>query len=94
MPNMIIVRNRNSMESRVRLKSHARFGKRDGKDRIEQSMYGVPVSTSRDAAPSPEDVAVTRQIVEGGKLLDIDVLDHLIIGYGRFVSLKERGLGF
>jgi DNA repair protein RadC len=41
-----------------------------------------------------EDVAVTRQIVDAGKLLDVDVLDHLIIGRQRFVSLKERGLGF
>lgn len=49
---------------------------------------------SGDPTPSPEDVAVTRQIVEAGKLLDIDVLDHLIIGRQRFVSLKERGLGF
>jgi len=51
---------------------------------------------SGDPTPSPEDVAVTRQIVEAGKLLDIDVLDHLILGSGagRYVSLKERGLGF
>lgn len=49
---------------------------------------------SGDPSPSPEDVAVTRVIVETGKLLDIDVLDHIIIGHGRFVSLKERGLGF
>jgi DNA repair protein RadC len=49
---------------------------------------------SGDPTPSPEDVAVTRQIVEAGKLLDIEVLDHLIIGQQRFVSLKERGLGF
>jgi DNA repair protein RadC len=49
---------------------------------------------SGDPAPSPEDVAVTRAIVEAGKLLDIDVLDHLVIGRHRFVSLKERGLGF
>jgi DNA repair protein RadC len=49
---------------------------------------------SGDPTPSPEDVAVTRQIVEAGRLLDIDVLDHLIIGRQRFVSLKERGLGF
>ncbi|MBP7693982.1 MAG: DNA repair protein RadC [Anaerolineales bacterium] len=49
---------------------------------------------SGDPAPSPEDVAVTRAIVEAGKLLDIDVLDHLVIGQHRFVSLKERGLGF
>jgi hypothetical protein len=41
-----------------------------------------------------EDVAVTRQIAEAGKLLDVEVLDHLIIGNLRFVSLKERGLGF
>lgn len=49
---------------------------------------------SGDPAPSPEDVAVTRALVEAGKLLDIDVLDHLVIGRHRFVSLKERGLGF
>lgn len=50
---------------------------------------------SGDPTPSPEDVAVTREIVQAGKLLDIDVLDHLVIGAGtKFVSLKERGLGF
>lgn len=50
---------------------------------------------SGDPTPSPEDVAVTREIVQAGKLLDIDVLDHLVIGAGnRFVSLKERGWGF
>lgn len=49
---------------------------------------------SGDPAPSPEDIRVTAQIVKAGKLLDIDVLDHVIIGRQRFVSLKERGLGF
>lgn len=49
---------------------------------------------SGDPSPSPEDVSVTRAIVQAGKLLDIDVLDHLVIGRDRFVSLKERGLGF
>jgi DNA repair protein RadC len=49
---------------------------------------------SGDPTPSPDDVAVTKQLVEAGKLLDIDVLDHLIIGAQRFVSMKERGLGF
>ncbi len=49
---------------------------------------------SGDPAPSPEDVALTRSIVQAGKLLDIEVLDHLVIGQGRWVSLKERGLGF
>jgi DNA repair protein RadC len=49
---------------------------------------------SQDPSPSPDDVAVTRAIVQAGKLLDIETLDHLIIGGGRWVSLKERGLGF
>lgn len=49
---------------------------------------------SGDPTPSPDDVAVTRAIVQAGKLLDIDVLDHLVIGNGKWVSLKERGLGF
>jgi len=58
------------------------------------SLIVVHNHPSGDPTPSPEDVAVTRQIAEAGKLLDIDVLDHLIIGRQRFVSLKERGLGF
>ena len=49
---------------------------------------------SGDPTPSPEDVRVTRSIVEAGTLLSIEVLDHLVIGRQRFVSLKERGLGF
>ncbi len=49
---------------------------------------------SGDPTPSPDDVVVTRAIVQAGKLLDVDVLDHMIIGQGRWVSLKERGLGF
>ena len=49
---------------------------------------------SGDPTPSPDDVAVTRAIVQAGKLLDVDVLDHLVIGQGKWVSLKERGLGF
>ena len=49
---------------------------------------------SGDPTPSPDDVAITRAIVEAGRLLDMQVLDHLVIGRGRFVSLKERGLGF
>lgn len=49
---------------------------------------------SGDPTPSPDDVAVTRAIVQAGKLLDIDVLDHVVVCADRFVSLKERGLGF
>jgi len=51
---------------------------------------------SGDPTPSPDDLAVTRAIVQAGKLLDVDVLDHMVIGQGRdrWVSMKERGLGF
>ncbi len=58
------------------------------------AMILVHNHPSGDPTPSPEDVQVTRQIVEAGSLLNIDVLDHLIIGRQRFVSMKERGLGF
>jgi DNA repair protein RadC len=82
------------MESRMRRKSHVRFGERDGANRNEKSVYGGPVPTLRVPEPSPEDVLVTREIVAAGVLLDVEVLDHLVIGQGRFVSLRERGLGF
>jgi DNA repair protein RadC len=49
---------------------------------------------SGDPTPSPDDVAVTRAFVQAGKLLDTETLDHLVIGKNRFVSMKERGLGF
>ncbi len=49
---------------------------------------------SGDPEPSPQDVNLTRAVIEAGKLMDIDVLDHLVIGKGAFVSLKERKLGF
>jgi DNA repair protein RadC len=49
---------------------------------------------SGDPTPSPDDVMITRALVQAGKMLDIEVLDHLVIGNGRWVSLKERGLGF
>jgi DNA repair protein RadC len=64
---------------------------------IRQNAPAIIIShnhPSGDPNPSPEDVRVTRQIVEAGKMLDIDVLDHLVIGHQRYVSLKERGLGF
>ncbi|QSQ09528.1 hypothetical protein H0A61_01899 [Koleobacter methoxysyntrophicus] len=47
---------------------------------------------SGDPTPSGEDVEITRRLVESGKLLGIDVLDHIIIGDGRYTSLKEKGL--
>ncbi len=49
---------------------------------------------STDPNPSPEDVTLTRAVIQAGKLLDVDVVDHIICGLSRFVSLKEKGLGF
>lgn len=67
------------------------------KDAIRSNASAIIVAhnhPSGDPTPSPDDVAVTRAIVQAGKLLDIDVLDHLVIGQAKWVSLKERGLGF
>ena len=47
---------------------------------------------SGDPTPSPEDIQLTRKLVEAGQLLDIPVLDNVILGYGRYFSFKERGL--
>jgi DNA repair protein RadC len=44
---------------------------------------------SGNLEPSPEDLALTRQLLSGGKLLDIPVLDHLIIGNGDYCSLRQ-----
>ncbi len=68
------------------------------REAVRQNCAAIIVAhnhPSGDPTPSPEDVAVTREIVQAGKILDIDVLDHLVIGAGqKYVSLKERGLGF
>lgn len=50
---------------------------------------------SGDPTPSSEDVRLTRSVVQAGKLLDIEVLDHIIIGgAGKYGSLKQKKLGF
>jgi DNA repair protein RadC len=49
---------------------------------------------SGDPSPSPVDIALTRAIIQAGKLLDIDVLDHFVIGHKLFVSMKEKGFAF
>jgi DNA repair protein RadC len=47
---------------------------------------------SGDPSPSKDDIALTRKIFEAGCLLDIAILDHVIIGDGKYVSLKEKGI--
>ena len=56
------------------------------------SGIGGVVPTQRDPTPSPEDVSITQELTAAGKLLGINLMDHLVIGGDRFVSLKERGL--
>jgi DNA repair protein RadC len=58
------------------------------------SIIVVHNHPSGDPTPSPEDVRTTELIIEAGKLLDIEVLDHLVIGRNCYVSLKERRLAF
>ena len=59
------------------------------------SIIVVHNHPSGDPTPSAEDVVVTRQLVKAGNLLGIEVLDHVVIGNGnRFISLKQKGLGF
>lgn len=59
------------------------------------SIIVVHNHPSGDPAPSEDDVKVTRDLVAAGKLLGVEVLDHLVIGDGnRFVSLNQKGLGF
>jgi DNA repair protein RadC len=47
---------------------------------------------SGDPEPSAEDLALTRRLAAAGALMGIEVLDHLILGAGRYVSLKDRGV--
>jgi DNA repair protein RadC len=76
--------------------SHIRVGEvfKDALKKNSAALIVVHNHPSGDPTPSPEDVLVTREIVAAGVLLDVEVLDHLVIGQGRFVSLRERGLGF
>ena len=58
------------------------------------SLIAVHNHPSGDPSPSPEDVALTKQLVEAGRMLGIEVLDHIVIARKGYESLKERRLGF
>jgi DNA repair protein RadC len=76
--------------------SQVRIGEvfRPAVQRMASAIIAAHNHPSTDNTPSPDDVAVTRAMVQAGKLLDIQLLDHLIVSSRGFVSLKERGLGF
>ena len=56
------------------------------------SMILLHNHPSGDPTPSREDIAVTERLVKAGKVMDIPVLDHVVLGCERFTSLKEKGL--
>jgi len=62
---------------------------------IRRSAYAIILAhnhPSGDPSPSREDRAITERLISAGRLLGIEVLDHLIVGDGRYVSFRERGL--
>ena len=58
------------------------------------SLIVVHNHPSGDPTPSPDDIAVTRELCAAGELLAIELLDHLVIGAGRWVSMKQQRPGF
>ena len=67
------------------------------RDAVRQHAAGIVVvhnHPSGDPAPSPDDLHLTAESVAAGRLLDVAVLDHLIIGHDAYVSLRDRGVAF
>ncbi len=67
------------------------------REAVRQNCTSIIVAhnhPSGDPTPSPEDLTVTKEIVHAGTILDIETMDHLILGGNHWVSLKERRMGF
>ncbi|MCR5439976.1 MULTISPECIES: RadC family protein [unclassified Selenomonas] len=71
---------------------HPREVFRTAVDYAAASMILLHNHPSGDPTPSHEDITVTTRLVKAGKIMDIPVLDHVIIGRNRYVSLKDKGL--
>jgi DNA repair protein RadC len=61
-------------------------------DYAAASVILVHNHPSGDPTPSREDIEITRRLVAAGKMLEIPVLDHVIIGDGKYVSMKDKGI--
>lgn len=70
---------------------HPREVFREAVKRSAASIIVIHNHPSGDPTPSKEDIHVTRRLVDAGKMIGIELLDHLIIGDRKFVSLKEKG---
>src|SRR5262245_65214713 len=67
------------------------------RDAVRLNAAGIIVvhnHPSGDPAPSPDDLHLTAEALAAGRLLDIDLLDHLIVGHDAWVSLRDRGVSF
>jgi len=67
------------------------------RDAVRRHAAGIIVvhnHPSGDPTPSPEDLHLTAEMVAAGRLLDVPVLDHLVIGHDAFISLRDRGITF
>ncbi len=67
------------------------------RDAVRMDASGIVWSTTTRAAtptPSPDDLHLTAEAIAAGRLLDIDVLDHVVIGSGGWASLRDRGVTF
>lgn len=70
---------------------HPREVYREAVKRSAASIICVHNHPSGDPSPSQEDIQVTKRLAECGKMIGIELLDHLVIGDKKFVSLKEKG---
>ncbi|CAN5671195.1 DNA repair protein RadC [soil metagenome] len=67
------------------------------RDAVRQHAAGIVLvhnHPSGDPTPSPDDLHLTAESVAAGRLLDVAVLDHLIVGHDSYVSLRDRGIPF
>lgn len=76
--------------------AHARIAEilKPAIERTAPAIIVVHNHPSGDLTPSTDDIRITQAIREAAKLMDIELLDHLIVGKGGYTSLKERKLGF
>ena len=64
------------------------------REAVKRSAASIVVShnhPSGNPTPSPEDIELTKRLIEAGSIIGIEVLDHVIIGDHKFISLKEKG---